>query len=119
MATLILAAANGIVLQAALDDGAPDFVAVGGQFVQLPSPLADSASWLTVAGPVVPPRRVARRVIEDLHRLASNGGEGARRPSIRASQRNGERTLTEPADIGALERMGLQLASQHAAVEDH
>jgi len=35
MATLILAAANGIVLQAALDDGAPDFVAVGGQFVQL------------------------------------------------------------------------------------
>lgn len=35
MATLILAAANGIVLQAALDAGAPDFVTVGGQFVQL------------------------------------------------------------------------------------
>jgi hypothetical protein len=35
MAALILAAANGIVLQAALDDGAPDFVAVSGQFVRL------------------------------------------------------------------------------------
>jgi transposase len=67
----------------------------------------------------LPPRRVPRRVIEDLHRLAPDGSEGARGPSIRAGQRNGERLLTEPADIGALERMGLQLASHHAAVEDH
>jgi len=35
MATLILATANGIVLQAALDAGAADFATVGGQFVQL------------------------------------------------------------------------------------
>src|SRR5262245_12609496 len=65
----------------------------------------------------VAPRWGAGEVEVDGAVLAVDGGEGGVDPSGAARERPGQAVASEEADVARLERVTLQLAADHAAVE--
>src|SRR5918994_949835 len=76
-------------------------------------PLVRSAPGL-----VAPPERLTGGIELDLDRLAPDGGEGHVPPPLDAGDGRRQLVLGEPADVGALEGVGGQLAADGAAGED-
>ena len=60
----------------------------------------------------------AHRVVEDLGKLASHGGEDLLAPSLETDQRHRQVLLGEPAEVGRLEGVRLEAAAHGSAVEE-